>query len=117
MGVYTRKVTALLTVFILLAMAVPAPAKIIHTTVTLPSAARLGGATLKAGDYNVNADDTKVTLMFRGKVAAEAKVEWKDGASKASQTSLLIAGDEIKEIRFEGKTRYAVVQPEVMSSR
>jgi hypothetical protein len=110
MGVHVRKIVGLLAVLMLLASGVSASAKTIHSSFTLPSAAKLAGAPLKAGEYDVNADDTKVTLLSKGKVVAEAKVEWKDGASKASQTSLLIAGDEIKEIRFEGKTRYAVIQ-------
>jgi hypothetical protein len=110
MGVLTRKSIAFLTVLMLLALAIPAPAKTIHSSFTLPSPAKLAGTQLKAGDYDVNADDTKVTLWSKGKVVAEAKVEWKDGTSKASQTSLLIAGGEIKEIRFGGKTRYAVIQ-------
>ena len=110
MSVLARKSVAVLTVFILLVLAIPAPAKTIHSSFTLPSAAKLAGTQLKAGDYNVDADDATVKLMSKGKVVAEAKVEWKDGTSKASQTSLLIAGDEIKEIRFEGKTRYAVIQ-------
>lgn len=110
MGVHTRKSVVMLTVFMLLALAIPAPAKTIHSSFTLRSPAKLAGTQLKPGDYDVNADDTRVTLWSNGKVVAEAKVEWKDGTSKASQTSLLIAGDEIKEIRFVGKTRYAVVQ-------
>ena len=111
MGVFTRRLIGMLTVLMLLALTVSASAKPIHTSFTLASAARLNGTELKAGDYNVNADDTKVTVVFEGKVIAETKVEWKDGTSKASQTSVLIAGDEIKEIRFKGQTKYAVVTP------
>lgn len=109
MGVLVRKSVALFTVLMLLAMAIPAPAKSIHSSFNLPSPAKLSGTPLKAGEYEVKADETKVTLVFNGKVVAEAKVEWKDGASKASQTSLLIVGEEIKEIRFGGKSRYAVI--------
>jgi hypothetical protein len=111
MGVFTRRTVGMLAVIMLLALTISASAKPIHSSFTLPASAKLSGAELKAGDYNVNADDTKVTLLFKGKVVAEAKVEWKDGTSKASQTSVLIAGDEIKEIRFEGKTKYAVIMP------
>jgi|ERR1700693_1544506 len=110
MSVLVRKIAIFLTVFMLLTLTIAASAQPIRSNFTLASPAKLGGAELKAGDYNITADDTKVTLKVNGKVVAEAKVEWKDGASKASQTSLLIAGDEIKEFRFEGKTRYAVVQ-------
>ena len=111
MGVFIRRTFGMLTVLMLLALTVSASAKPIHTSFTLMSTAKLSGTELRAGDYNVNADDTKVTLVFKGKVIAEAKVEWKDGTSKASQTSVLIAGEEIKEIRFEGKTKYAVILP------
>jgi hypothetical protein len=110
MGVFTRKTAVILGVFMLLMVAITASAQPIRSSITLASPAKLGGADLKPGDYTITADDTKVSLAYNGKVVAEAKVEWKDGTSKASQTSLLIAGDEIKEIRFGGKTRYAVVQ-------
>lgn len=111
MGVFTRRIVATLSVLMLLTLSVSASAKPIHTSVILVSNAKINGTALKAGEYNVNADDTKVTLTVDGKVIAESKVEWKDGTSKASSTSVLIAGDEIKEIRFKGQTRYAVVTP------
>lgn len=110
MGALVRKFGVFLSVFMLLTLAIAASAQPIHSTFTLPVPAKLAGTDLKPGDYSVTADDAKVTLSFNGKVVAEAKVEWKDGASKAPLTSLLIDGDEIKEIRFGGKTRYAVVQ-------
>ncbi len=110
MRVLVRQIAVLTAFFMLLTLTLAASAQPIHTSFTLRSSAKLAGTELKAGDYNVTADDTKVTIMSRGKVVAEAKVEWKDGASKAGSTSLLIAGDEIKEIRFGGNTKYAVVQ-------
>ena len=110
MSVLVRRITVFLTVFMLLTLTIVASAQPIRSSFTLASPAKLSGAVLKAGEYRISADDTKVTLTANGKVVAEAKVEWRDGTSKASQTSLLIAGDEIKEIRFEGKTRVAVVQ-------
>jgi hypothetical protein len=111
MGVLTRRIVATLSVLMLLALTVSASAKPIHTTINLVSNAKINGTSLKAGEYNVNADETKVTVVFEGKVIAESKVEWKDSTSKAASTSVLIAGDEIKEIRFKGQTRYAIVTP------
>ena len=108
MGVLARKLT---TAFLLLALAVPALAQPIRTSIKLVSPAKLAGTVLKPGDYDVVADDTKVTLSAHGKMVGEAKVEWKDGRAKTDQTSVLMAGDEIKEIRFGGKTQYAVIQP------
>lgn len=93
----------------LLALAIAASAQPIRTSFTLAAPAKLAGTELKPGDYNVAADDTKLSLSFNGKVVAETNVEWKDAGSKASQTSVLVDGDSIKEIRFAGKTRYAVI--------
>jgi hypothetical protein len=43
-------------------------------------------------------------------VVAEANAQWMDGQGKASDTSLVTDGDNIREIRFGGKSRYVVIR-------
>ncbi|HUJ31542.1 MAG TPA: hypothetical protein VLY23_09700 [Candidatus Acidoferrum sp.] len=76
-------------------------------TVEILSDANLGGTQLKAGTYNVKADETKVTLSRNGKVVAEAPVQWKEDAAKSQGSSMVVEAGTVKEIHFNGKTRYA----------
>lgn len=92
----------------------PASAKetkvIAKASITLPSPHTLGGTQLKAGNYLVIADESKVTVKKDGKVVAEANAQWMDGQGKASNTSLVTDGDNIREIHFGGKSRYVVIR-------
>jgi hypothetical protein len=49
-------------------------------------------------------------LKQPGKVVAEAPVQWKDGDKKEFATHVVLDGNNIKEIRFAGRTRYIVIQ-------
>jgi hypothetical protein len=71
--------------------------------------ATIGGKEVKAGTYDVKATETKVTLLRNGKVVAEAPVQWKDEQSKSSFSSIVMDGSTVKEIHFNGKSRYAEV--------
>lgn len=71
--------------------------------------ATIGGKEVKAGTYDVKVDGTKVTLSHNGKLVAEAPVQWKDEQGKSSYSSIVIDGGAVKEIHFNGKSRYAEV--------
>lgn len=92
----------------------PASAKetkaIAKASITLPSPLTLAGTKLAAGNYQLIADESKVTIKKDGKVVAEANAQWMDGQGKASDTSLVTEGDNIREIRFGGKSRYVVIR-------
>lgn len=109
MGVFVRNIRGVFAVLALLALSVPALAKPFTTTIKLTNPSKLGSTQLKPGDYELIADDAKVVFKLRGKVVAEAKAEWKDGDKKTDQTTLVLSGDVIKEIRFSGKKNYVVV--------
>ena len=94
-------------------VATPALAKdsgAVKTSITLASPANLGGTTLKAGEYSVIADETKVTLKRDGKVVAEVSAQWADAKQKFDASSVVIEGNDIREIRFGGKSRYVVIR-------
>jgi hypothetical protein len=42
-------------------------------------------------------------------VVAEAPIEWKDGQSKASYTSVVTDGNQITEVHIDGKAKYISV--------
>jgi hypothetical protein len=106
-----------MTVLAALALAFPAAAKhdtndsksTVKASMELPNSAVLAGTELKAGDYSVTADDSKVTVSRNGKVVATAPIQWKEAPSKAKYSSIVTDGNQIKEIHFNGKTRYAEI--------
>ena len=71
--------------------------------------ASIGGKSIKAGTYDVKADDTTLTLKQNGKVVAQAPIEWKDEPSKSAYSSLVTESGTVLEVHFSGKTRYAAV--------
>ena len=70
----------------------------------------IGSTPLSAGNYAFVADESKLHVTKNGKVVAEASIQWQDGKPKADSSSLVIDNNQIKEVRFGGKTRSAVVQ-------
>ena len=112
-------VTRLLTVALALAMTVPVmSAKVlskdnggaVKTTITLSSPVTIGGKTLKAGQYSVIADESKVQLKLDGKVVAEVPAQWQDASSKFDASGVVLDGKDLREIRFGGKSRYVVIR-------
>ena len=77
------------------------------TTVELIKDAVIAGKQVKAGTYDVKANETKLTLSHDGKVVAESPIEWKDEQSKSAYSAIVVDGGAIKEVHFNGKTRYA----------
>lgn len=73
------------------------------------STVTLAGKQLKPGTYEISADDSKVTLSLRGKVVAEAPVEWKDEITKPQYSNIVTNDNQVKEIHFNGKMRYVAI--------
>jgi hypothetical protein len=82
----------------------------VKTDVTIANSVWLAGKELKAGEYSIVADDAKVTVSHNGKMIVEAPIQWQDGRGKAEASSVVLEGNKVKEIRFGGKTRAAVLQ-------
>ncbi|HKN60496.1 MAG TPA: hypothetical protein VJW93_04930 [Candidatus Acidoferrales bacterium] len=83
--------------------------KTVKASMAISDDATLGGKLVKAGTYDVKADETKVTLSRNGKVVAEAPVEWMDEQSKSNYSSIKVDSGSVKEIHFNGKARYAAL--------
>lgn len=111
-------VTRVITAALVLAMTIPVlGAKVlskdngaVKTSITLSSPVTIGGKQLKAGQYSVIADESKVTFKVDGKVVAEAPAQWQDAKSKFDTSSVVLEGNDIREIRFGGKSRYVVIR-------
>jgi hypothetical protein len=82
---------------------------VVKTDLALLSPAMLGGADLKPGGYSVIADDAHAKFLKNGKVIAEASVQWKDEGAKRQTNTVVIDGNQIKEIHFGGKTKYVEI--------
>jgi hypothetical protein len=83
--------------------------KPVVTNMEILNPTSLGGKTVKPGTYTVVADGSTVMLKLGRKVAAQAPAEWKDAANKAAYSSIVTDAQGIKEIHFEGQTRYVEV--------
>ena len=81
----------------------------VHTTIQLLNQTSLNGKTLKPGTYKLVADETNVAFEQDGKMVAESKMRWKDTATKAAYSTVIFDDHGIREIHFEGKTRYVEI--------
>ena len=81
----------------------------VNTTMSLLNPATVAGKQLQPGDYAVSVDETHVTISMRGKVVAEAPVQWKDETSKAKYSAFVSENNKITEIHFGGKTRFVTI--------
>jgi hypothetical protein len=113
-----RRMNFVMTILAALALAMPIAARaddsktvkpVSRVAVDLHNAATLAGKDLKPGTYQVSADESKMTISRDGKVVAEAPIEWKDGESKASYTSVVVNSNQITEIHFGGKAKFISV--------
>lgn len=79
------------------------------TTMDILYPTSLSGKAIKPGNYRITVDDAKVTIEQNGKVVAEAAVQWKDEPSKAKYSTLVTDERGVREIHFDGKTRYVEI--------
>lgn len=67
----------------------------------------LAGKQVKAGTYDVVANESTLKLMQKGKVVAETPISWKDEQSKSPYSAIVADNGSITEIHFNGKKQYA----------
>jgi hypothetical protein len=105
---------AVIVAMLLPALAAPSGAKELKATlkaqISVVNAVTIGGKQLKAGTYMFVGDETKVQVLSDGKVIAEVPVQWQDRKEKSDSSALVVENNSVKEIRFNGKTRTAIVQ-------
>lgn len=93
----------------LTALSSAAKSKTTRATMELPSDVTVAGTQVKAGTYDVEANESTLKLTRNGKVVAQAPIEWKDERSKSESSSIVSESGRIIEVHFGGKTRYAQI--------
>ncbi|MGB9447105.1 MAG: hypothetical protein WBR26_19050, partial [Candidatus Acidiferrum sp.] len=93
-----------------LAVAIPAFAKPMSTTVPITHDVRVGQTDVKAGDYRFMIDGNHLAILNGKKLVAEADGRWEERDSKAQYTSVVSNGEgKVIELRFEGKKSVFVI--------
>jgi len=92
-----------------LALAVPVFAKPFTKTISITQTAKVGKATLQAGEYRLSIDGNKVSVTHGKDQVAESEGRWEDRDSKSSYDAVLLGENgQVKEVRFAGQKRVFV---------
>ena len=94
--------------FATLALAVASAASSYHVTFYQP--VTINGAQLKAGDYKVEMKDNNTAVIKQGKSVTEAPVKVETADRKYGQSSVLLKGSQVQEIRLGGTDKRLVFQ-------
>ena len=114
-----NKMLQFFALMLLLALALPAVAAPKNTkessqnivakgSFTVSGAKSLNGTSLQPGEYKVLASDSQVSFVLNGKIAAQAPIQWKD-ADRVDTNTVIDESGNIRELRFKGKKRSAVI--------
>jgi hypothetical protein len=87
----------------MLTLTMPAWAHTYKQSLPLAKAATIGSAELKAGDYQLMADDSKAELniLRNGKVVATVQGEWVK-IQKPQDSTVVSDGNKITQVQFGG---------------
>jgi|SRR5256885_5684024 len=92
-----------------LAMAVPLLAKPFTQTINITQTAKVGKASLQAGEYRLSIDGNKATVQKGKNTVAETEGRWEDRDQKSQYTAILLGADgQVREVRFAGQKRVFV---------
>jgi hypothetical protein len=95
--------------FVALAMVVPVFAKPFTKTINLSQTAKIGKASLQAGEYQLSIDGNKATVQKGKNTLAESEGRWEDRDTKSEYTSILVGENgQVREVRFAGQKRVFV---------
>jgi hypothetical protein len=95
--------------FVALAMTVPVFAKPINKTINISQAAKLGQASLQAGEYQLSIDGNKATVHKGKNKVVEIEGRWEERSAKSEYSSVLVGENgQVKEVRFAGEKRVFV---------
>ena len=95
--------------FVALAMTVPVFAKPITKTINISQAAKLGQASLQAGEYQLSIDGNKATVHKGKSTVVEIEGRWEERSAKSEYSSVLVGENgQVKEVRFAGEKRVFV---------
>jgi hypothetical protein len=107
-----------------LALALPLAARagaakdksIARATILVLTDSSLAGNKVKAGTYDVVANESTLKLMQKGKVVAETPISWKNEQAKSPYSAVVAENGSITEVHFSGQKRFAEPSSGSMSS-
>ena len=92
-----------------LTMAVPVFAKPLTKTINISQPAKVGKASLQAGEYQLSIDGTKVTVQKGKHTVAESEGRWEEREAKSEYTAILVGENgQVREVRFAGQKKVFV---------
>jgi hypothetical protein len=111
-GIAHMKSNALVRTAALLAalcVSVPVFAKPFVKTINITQTAKVGQATLQAGEYRLSIDGTKATVEHGKNQVAQSEGRWEERDSKSPYDAVLLGENgQVKEVRFAGQKRVFV---------
>ena len=104
-----NSVSRIAALFVALAMVAPVFAKPFTKTINLSQSAKIGKASLQAGEYQLSIDGNKATVQRGKNTIAESEGRWEDRDKKSDFTSILLGENgQVREVRFAGQKRVFV---------
>jgi hypothetical protein len=104
-----NSVSRIAALFVVLAMVTPVFAKPFTKTINLSQSAKIGKASLQAGEYQLSIDGNKATVQKGKNTIAESEGRWEDRDKKSDFTSILLGENgQVREVRFAGQKRVFV---------
>lgn len=104
-----NSISRLAALLAVLALAIPAFAKPLTKTINITQSAKVGKATLQAGQYRLVIDGNKATVEKGKETVAQSEGRWEDRSTKSNYDSVLIGADgQVREVRFSGKNKVFV---------
>src|ERR1700741_3856303 len=102
-------VSRIAALFVALAMVTPVFAKPFTKTINLSQSAKIGKASLQAGEYQLSIDGNKATVQKGKNTIAESEGRWEDRDKKCDFTAILLGENgQVREVRFAGQKRVFV---------
>lgn len=91
-------------VLAVLTMTMPAWARTYKETISPEKDTMIGGTALKAGSYELSADDAKKELKIveNGKVLATVQGQWVKLPAKPQYSTVISDGNKITQVQFSG---------------
>jgi hypothetical protein len=106
-----NSVVRIVALLVVVALAVPALAKPVSRSISLPVQAKIGGTVLDSGTYQFIVDGTTVTVKKGKQVLAQVQGEWERRDRRQDYTSVLLGTNgELQEIRFQGEKKVLVIR-------
>jgi hypothetical protein len=88
---------------------VPVFAKPLTKTINISQPAKVGKASLEAGEYQLSIDGNKATVHKGRNTVAESEGRWEEREAKSQYTSILVGENgQVREVRFAGQKKVFV---------